>query len=147
MDAQKTIVVGIDGSACARDALRFAVREARLRGDQLRVVWTWQMPINIYAAGGLMPVLDDGTAERLARRELDEALDDPGVVVELLVEEGSAARVLIRESENAELLVVGSRGHGGFVGLLLGSVGQQCAAHARCPVAIVHPTAAPPPKA
>lgn len=72
MDAQKTIVVGIDGSACARDALRFAVKEARLRGDQLRVVWTWQMPINIYAAGGLMAVLDDGTAERLARRELDE---------------------------------------------------------------------------
>ena len=148
MDAQKTIVVGIDGSACARDALRFAVREARLRGDQLRVVWTWQMPINIYAAGGLMPVLDEGTAERLAHSELDETLgDDPGVVVELLVEEGSAARVLIRESENAELLVVGSRGHGGFVGLLLGSVGQQCAAHARCPVVIVHPTAAPPPKA
>ena len=133
MDAQKTIVVGIDGSACARDALRFAVKEARLRGDQLRVVWTWQMPINIYAAGGLMAVLDDGTAERLAHRELDE----------VLVEEGSAARVLIRESENAELLVVGSRGHGGFVGLLLGSVGQQCAAHARSPVVIVHPTAAP----
>ena len=102
------------------------------------------MPINIYAAGGLIPVLDDGTAERLARRELDEVLgDDPGVVVELLVEEGSAASVLVRESENAELLVVGSRGHGGFVGLLLGSVGQQCAAHARCPVVIVHPTAAP----
>jgi nucleotide-binding universal stress UspA family protein len=148
MDAQKTIVVGIDGSACAREALRFAVREARLRGDQLRVVWTWQMPISIYAAGGLMPVLDDGTAERLAHRELDEVLgDDPGVVVELLVEEGSAARVLIRESENAEVLVVGSRGHGGFVGLLLGSVGQQCAAHARCPVVIVHKAVAPPPEA
>jgi nucleotide-binding universal stress UspA family protein len=73
--------------------------------------------------------------------------DDPGVVVELLVEEGSAARVLIRESENAELLVVGSRGHGGFVGLLLGSVGQQCAAHARCPVVIVHKAVAPPPEA
>ena len=148
MDAQKTTVVGIDGSACARDALRFAVKEARLRGDQLRAVWTWQMPISIYAAGGMMPVLDDGPAERLARRELDEVLgDDPGVVVELLVEEGNAARVLIRESENAELLVVGSRGHGGFVGLLLGSVGQQCAAHARCPVVIVHPAAAPPPEA
>lgn len=145
MDAQKTIVVGIDGSAGARDALGFAVQEARLRGDQLRVVWTWQMPINLYAAGGLMPVLDDGTAERLAGREVDEVLgDDPGVVVELLVEEGSAARVLIRESENAELLIVGSRGHGGFVGLLLGSVGQQCAAHGRCPVVIVHPTTAPP---
>ena len=106
------------------------------------------MPINIYAAGGLMPVLDEGTAERLAHSELDETLgDDPGVVVELLVEEGSAARLLIRESENAELLVVGSRGHGGFVGLLLGSVGQQCAAHARCPVVIVHPATAPPSEA
>ena len=70
MDARKTIVVGIDGSAGARDALEFAVQEARLHGDQLRVVWTWQMPINLYAASGLMPVLDDATAERLARREV-----------------------------------------------------------------------------
>ena len=72
MDAQKTIVVGIDASACARDALRFAVKEARRRGDQLRVVWTWQMPISIYGGRRFSPVLDDGTAEGLARRELDE---------------------------------------------------------------------------
>ena len=141
MNASKTIVVGIDGSACARDALRFAVQEARLRGDRLRVVCTWQLPFNISAARGRKLVLDDGTAEKLGRKELEEVLgDDRGVPVELVVEQGSAARVLIRESESAELLVVGSRGHGGFAGLMLGSVGQQCAAHAHCPVVIVHPT-------
>jgi hypothetical protein len=51
VEAQKTIAVGIDGSAGARDSLGFAVQESRLHGDQLRVVWTWQMPINVYAAG------------------------------------------------------------------------------------------------
>lgn len=145
MNPQKTIVVGIDGSAGARDALEFAVNEARLRGDQLRVVLTWQLPLDIYAAGGLAPVLDDGMAKELARKELDTVIQDHrDVVVELLVEEGSAAKVLIRESQDAELLVVGSRGHGGFVGLLLGSVAQQCAAHAHCPVAIVRHSVAPP---
>ena len=145
MNPQKTIVVGIDGSAGARDALEFAVNEARLRGDQLRVVLTWQLPLDIYAAGGLAPVLDDGMAKELARKELDNVIQDHrDVVVELLVEEGSAAKVLIRESQDAELLVVGSRGHGGFVGLLLGSVAQQCAAHAHCPVVIVRHSVAPP---
>jgi len=140
MNTEQTIVVGIDGSPYSREALRFAAEEAELRGGRLRVVCAWQVPISVQPAVGLTLVLDDDTAETLVRKELDQVFgSDPGVPVEVIVQEGNAAPVLIHHSRDAELLVVGSRGHGGFVGLLLGSVGQQCAVHARCPVVIVHP--------
>ena len=136
-----SIVVGVDGSPGARAALRFAVREAALRGAALRVVGAWHLPVAAYA-GGYGPGDPDLGAElaQNAQHDLDQALaevDAGAVPVETIVREGIPARVLLEEAQEAELLVVGSRGLGGFRGLLLGSVSQQCAHHAPCPLAIV----------
>ena len=140
------IVVGVDSSAGAKEALRFAVEEARLRQATLRVVHCWQDAyIGLSGLEGFSPVVgaDLGALVQSAESALDATLDEvvphtDGVVVERRVVEGAPAAVLVAESRNADLLVVGSRGHGGFTGLLLGSVSQQCAHHAACPVVIVH---------
>ena len=136
------IVVGIDGSKGSKAALRFAGAEAELRGVPLRVVTAWYVPAGVYA-GGFVPTVDsieDRSWQRdTAERQMNDVLGpDRAALSELVVTEGTPAAVLRAESEGAELLVVGSRGHGGFAGLLLGSVSQQCAAHAHCPVVIVH---------
>jgi nucleotide-binding universal stress UspA family protein len=139
------IVVGVDGSEGAKAALRFALDEAKLRQATLRAVHTWQFG---YTGGfgleGYAPVAgaDFSDMRRAAEVALDATLhaavlDDDDVVIERRIVEGGAATVLVDESRNADLLVVGSRGHGGFAGLLLGSVSQQCAQHAACPVVIV----------
>lgn len=140
------IVVGIDGSEESKQALRWAVAEAKLRGAPLRVVHTWTFPY-IAAGPGLDPVLDTDViedvrraAEKLVESELAElgsAL--AGVDVERAIVEGATAPALIEAAEGADLLVLGSRGRGGFAGLLLGSVSQQCAHHAPCPLVIVPP--------
>jgi nucleotide-binding universal stress UspA family protein len=141
------IVVGVDHSEGAKEALRFAFEEARLRKGPLRAVHAWQFGY-IGAAGieGSVPVLgaDLGEHRSAADAALDatvrEAIPDAGgVTIERRVVEGAAAAVLVEESRGADLLVVGSRGHGGFAQLLLGSVSQQCAHHAECPVVIVRP--------
>ncbi|MGH2971598.1 MAG: universal stress protein [Gaiellaceae bacterium] len=142
------IVVGVDQSAGAKAALMFAHEEARLRGAALRAVHAWRFGYNGYIGyagfeGGAPAVGDDISELReAAAAALDatvrEALPSPGLVeIEQRVVEGTAGAVLIDESRNADLLVVGSRGHGGFAQLLLGSVSQQCAHHAACPVVIV----------
>jgi nucleotide-binding universal stress UspA family protein len=137
------IVVGVDGSECSRSALRFALNEARIRHAKLRIVVGWHVPLAAYG-GGLAPspagVMED--AEIAARAVLSEALalvkaDGPALEIEPVVREGQSANVLVEEAAKADLLVVGSRGWGGFRELMLGSVSQQCAHHARCPVAIV----------
>jgi nucleotide-binding universal stress UspA family protein len=139
------IVVGVDSSEGAKAALRFALDEAALRRATLRVVHAWQFGY-IGASGiqGFAPVAgaDLSDLRRRAEIALDGVLHEVapaanGVVVERLVVEGAPATVLVDESRHADLLVVGSRGHGGFTGLLLGSVSQQCAHHAECPVVIV----------
>jgi nucleotide-binding universal stress UspA family protein len=140
------IVLGVDGSEGAKAALRFGLEEAKLRQSTLRVVHTWQFGyIGGLGFGGYSPVaaVDSSEVRRAAEGVLDAALDESvsdadGVGIERSVVEGDAATVLVDESRNADLLVVGSRGHGGFAGLLLGSVSQQCAHHAACPVVIVH---------
>jgi nucleotide-binding universal stress UspA family protein len=134
------IVVGIDGSPGSREALRFALEEARLRGSSITAVFAWSLPLAVDAPGGLMPELvADFQAE--ATEELQavvaEAGDLAGAPVEQVVVEGAPAKRLLEAAKDAELLVVGSRGRGGFTGLLLGSVSQQCAHHAPCPVVIV----------
>jgi nucleotide-binding universal stress UspA family protein len=139
------IVVGIDNSAGAKEALHFALHEAKLRQATLRVVHTWQYGyIGVSGIEGFSPVVgaDLGDLRRTAEVALDATLhevapDPNGVVVERRVVEGAPATVLVDESRQADLLIVGSRGHGGFAGLLLGSVSQQCAHHAACPVVIV----------
>jgi nucleotide-binding universal stress UspA family protein len=138
-----TIVVGVDGSESARAALRFALEEARLRGAAVRAVAAWHVPVAAYGDAFVSPNPELLSAlEPRARSELERALADAGdqaagVEVEQVVREGPAARVLLEEADKADLLVVGSRGLGGFRGLLLGSVSQQCSHHAPCPVVIV----------
>ena len=139
------IVVGVDHSDGAKAALRFAMEEARLRESRVRAVHAWQFR---YLGAGYLAipesVLDGDLRELRAAAEaaleatLDEVVSDAdGVEIERRVVEGAPAPVLVDESRAADLLVVGSRGHGGFAGLLLGSVSQQCAHHAECPVVIV----------
>ena len=140
-----TVVVGVDHSDGAKAALTFAYEEARLRGVRLRAVHAWQFGyIGSTGLEGFVPPLGGDLYERRAaaeaaledtlRQTLGEA-DDVTIVRRTV--EGTPAAVLIEESRGADLLVVGSRGHGGFAQLLLGSVSQQCAQHAECPVAIV----------
>jgi nucleotide-binding universal stress UspA family protein len=144
------IVVGVDHSAGAKAALRFALEEARLRRSTLRVVHAWQFG-HIGAPGleGLLPAaggdLEDfrqGATAALDETLREVAADQDGVAIERRAAQGTPAGVLIEESRGADLLVVGSRGHGGFAQLLLGSVSQQCAHHASCPVVIVRGNAA-----
>ena len=139
------IVVGVDGSAESLAALRWAAQEARLRGARLRVVHAWFLPM-VFTSGPPLLVLPEsrseleGEGEKVLAHALEEtAADVEGLEVERSVVEGSAAHCLLRAAEGADLLVVGSRGHGGFHELLLGSVSQQCAHHAPCPVVIVRP--------
>jgi nucleotide-binding universal stress UspA family protein len=137
-----TIVVGVDGSSGAQEALRFAAEESRLRGATLRLVTAWHIPPMAYS-GGYVPPVDPREFEQNAEAVGEKALaalgeETAGVEVQHVAREGQAAHVLLEEANKADLLVVGSRGHGGFTGLLLGSVGQQCAHHASCPVVIVH---------
>jgi nucleotide-binding universal stress UspA family protein len=140
------IVVGVDHSEGAKEALRFALEEATLRQATLRVVHAWQYAY-IGATGfeGSYPALGGdikelrNTAERDLDATLQEAIPKTGTIeIERRVVEDRPAAALVDESLGAEMVVVGSRGHGGFAGLLLGSVSQQVAHHAACPVVIVH---------
>jgi nucleotide-binding universal stress UspA family protein len=139
------IVVGVDHSAGANEALRFALEEARLRRATLRVVHVWHFRYEGWTGMevGLLPIVDElhdlrDAAAAALDSTLQEAIPDTaGVEVERRVVEGAPAAMLVEESRDADLLVVGSRGLGGFAQLLLGSVSQQCAHHAECPVVIV----------
>jgi nucleotide-binding universal stress UspA family protein len=143
------IVVGVDHSAGAKAALRFALEEARLRQATLRVVHTWQfghigatgLEGALPAAGGELEDFRRGAAAMLDETLREVGAEVDGVAIERRVDQGTAAAVLVEESRGADLLVVGSRGHGGFAQVLLGSVSQQCAQHAFCPVVIVRDTA------
>lgn len=141
MGPMNRIVVGIDGSDASRSALEWAVREARLRGAEVDAVYMWADPAVGYKSGFLAPLVNarhELVADSQKRlHQICESVDAHDVVVNRVIEEGPAARRLLDAAEGADLLVVGSRGRGGFTGLLLGSVGQQCAHHATCPVVIV----------
>ena len=140
-----SVVVGVDHSDGAKAALAFAYEEARLRGVRLRAVHAWQFGyIGSTGLEGFVPPIGGDIDERRAAAEaaLEDTLrrtlgDADDVTIERRTVEGTPAAVLIEESRGADLLVIGSRGHGGFAQLLLGSVSQQCAHHAECPVAIV----------
>jgi nucleotide-binding universal stress UspA family protein len=135
------IVVGIDGSEESRAAFRFALEEARIRSLGVRAVAVWYVPAITYAGGGYAPSVDVSEGiEAEARERLEEVVGGEkhqGVEVKTLVRRGQPAHILLEEAENADLLVVGSRGLGGFRGLLLGSVSQQCAQHSPCPITIL----------
>lgn len=145
MTATRLVVVGVDGSACSREALRFALEESRLRDARLQIVTAWTVPATAYA-GMFIPGIDPTLFEQDAAAESTKAVEGarklaPDVQIDATTPNGSAAAALVSAAGDADLLVVGSRGHGGFTGLLLGSVSQQLAEHAPCPVAIIHATA------
>jgi len=143
------VVVGVDGSPCSARALRWAAGEAEAHGAKLEVVTTYTCPLPPAGVGYSAPHWsgDDAmrhadqlreNADGLQQQTLTDTLGDhPAVVIGSEVVEGSAARVLLDASKDADLLVVGSRGHGGFAGMLLGSVSQHVVAHAACPVIVV----------
>ena len=143
--AVETIVVGVDGSDCSVAALRWALAEARLRNARVRVVHAWSFPhVSTYheAAHVMTIPLAQVAEEGLDRVLAAVAADADGVAVDRAVVEGNAAGALVPEAAAAAavLLVVGSHGLGGFGSLLLGSVSQQCAHHAPCPLVIVRAT-------
>jgi nucleotide-binding universal stress UspA family protein len=133
------IVVGVDGSDHALAALRWAVEQARLRNAEVLALATWEFPYALNPVTMFTTEPDPFTADAKAGLERAIAAVEPGeVTIEAEVVEGSAAMRLVEASLEADLVVVGSRGRGGFTGLLLGSVSQHLVAHARCPVLVHH---------
>jgi nucleotide-binding universal stress UspA family protein len=137
----RSVIVGVDGSDESARALAVALEMARRRRATLVVVHTWSVPV---AATYYSIELDEEEKEALteqarasARRMLAELGDHSDVVVQVVGAQGAAAPTLLRYASSADVLVVGSRGHGSFTGMVLGSVSQQCAQHAPCPVVVV----------
>ena len=141
--AKRYVVVGVDGSAEADAALRFALTEAQLRRLPLRVVCAWEPSTSSYVGEAFAATPDAFLeAEHLAEEVLRVAvagISPADVPIEAIAIEGRPAAVLVEQAAGAELLVVGSRGHGTAKRLLLGSVSTEVAHHAPCPVAIVPP--------
>jgi nucleotide-binding universal stress UspA family protein len=143
------VVVGVDGSHAAQDALGFGFDEAALRGVGLTAVRAWRSPYydTVGAKGGAIPWHVE--AEVVLPAETDALRDEvagwrnkyPEVDVRERVVHGSADQVLVDLARGAELVAVGSRGRGGFASLLFGSVGHAVLHHASCPVAVVRPVA------
>ncbi len=142
------VVAAVDGSAGSRAAVRFALEDAARRRVPVEAVIAYRAPDlwSEYSALGsaeearLQQTLHS-EAEQKARAVVDEVAAEcaaPLPDVRIRAAQGPAAEVLIRESDGADLLVVGSRGHGGFHTMLLGSTSMQCAMHATCPVTVVH---------
>jgi nucleotide-binding universal stress UspA family protein len=136
---EQTILVGVDGSESSIDALREAVRLAVALGTGIEAIAVWALPYSMYNAYYPHP---NWSPEADARRTLEHAAstvfnDEPPSWLRTSVRNGSAAHVLIDASRGARMLVLGSRGHGGLIGLTLGSVSSACVAHAHCPVLIV----------
>jgi len=141
-DAAGKIVVGVDGSVSSKAALRWAVRQAELTGSRVEAVIAWQYPVMIggfgYGPVSAMSLNFDEIAAKTLSDCVAEVVDPATrAPISTAVIEGHPAQVLLRAAKGAELLVVGSRGHGGFASALLGSVSQQCAHHASCPLIIV----------
>ena len=130
------IVVGVDGSAHSEAALKWALKEAEVRRGELTAVFAWEVPFL-----GFPGAFDREELEKSGKEFLIETVSrvapTPAVPLITLVAEGDPAASLIKASENADLLVVGTRGRSPWAGLLLGSVSQRCAAGAACPVLLI----------
>jgi nucleotide-binding universal stress UspA family protein len=136
----KTVLVGVDGSRGSRKALLWAAAEAAEHSAELIVLRVWERPVPPAVGSvppGDVPDAGGGAAEELVQVIKEELGDDPPVLAQPLVKHGRPAEVLIEQSAGVDLLVVGTRGHGGFAGLVLGSVSQHVAAYAQCPVTVV----------
>ncbi len=143
-ESGRRVVVGVDGSPSSRAALAWAVRQAGETGASVEAVIAWHYPAMVAGVpfAPIGPLEGGGRYRDFAATVLSDAVSetvdpDGPVKVSSAVREGNAARVLLDAAEGADLLVVGSRGHGGFAEALLGSVSQACVHHAQCPVVIV----------
>jgi nucleotide-binding universal stress UspA family protein len=138
-DGGHRIVVGVDGSGSSRAALAWAARQARMAGAVLDVVTAWEVPLAI--RDPWPPGLTTNFEELAKNAQADAIAGLPGkgdqVEIKSRVVEGNAADVLLDAATGADLLVVGSHGHGGFMRALLGSVGQHCVHHATSPVVVI----------
>ena len=155
MDDRARIVVGVDGSECARAALEFALAEAARRDaelDAVSVVPTlehWPVGFGMAAYSAAMPTLEQIISE--VQRELEawrlvvaeQGKSAAGIAVRVQTLPGAPAAVLVEQTQGADLLVVGHRGRGGFASALLGSVSMHCLLHAPCPITIVRPAPHP----
>jgi nucleotide-binding universal stress UspA family protein len=137
------IAVGIDGSDQSVNALRWAIAAAHVRHDDIDVIYAWQLPVPAMSFEGVMPPPNidyRAEAEEVVAHAIKAATDgaDAPVRITAHTPNAPASKALIDASASSDLLVVASRGRGGFSSLLLGSVSQQCAHHAKCPVVIFH---------
>lgn len=138
------IVVGVDGSDSSKLALKWAAHQAQLTKATLRVVTTWSLPATL----GWVPQFPEdfnpaADAAKVQKATISEVLgDDPSVTFDPVVLDAHPAEALIEMSNTADLVVVGNRGHGGFAGLLIGSVSENVVTHAHCPVVVIRPGSA-----
>jgi nucleotide-binding universal stress UspA family protein len=137
----RRIVVGVDSSHGSRAALRWALTQAQLTGASVEAVAAWQSPAMIGYSYGWVPIPSEGAtiaaaAEKVLAETVAEFAGAPDQT-RTTVAEGPPAQVLLKAAAGAELLVVGSRGHGAFTGMLLGSVSRHCVQHAPCAVVVV----------
>jgi nucleotide-binding universal stress UspA family protein len=142
-NSKSKIVVGVDGSPASEQALHYALRQAELIGASVEAVSAWTWPPYFGAAGGWVLPDDALSPDAVALQTVKDTIakvagTESAVEISALVVEGTPARVLLDAAADADLLVVGSRGHGEFAGALLGSVSLAVASHAKCPVVIIH---------
>jgi nucleotide-binding universal stress UspA family protein len=137
------VVVGIDGSEESIDALSWAIEEAHIRGARVRALNVWNYPvgygIEMAAINSFTPEMMEKSASTILNEAIDKALigvQEPPMI-ERVSRQGVASKELLVEGKGADLLVVGQRGHGGFLGLLLGSVANQVLHHATCPTVVI----------
>jgi nucleotide-binding universal stress UspA family protein len=138
--APSRIVVGIDGSGPGQRALEWAVEEARASGATVDAVHSWQPVVGgePFLSGGVDRVEVEGYGQEVLDRSVDQ-VDESGLArpVERILSQGDPGATLVQAAEGADLLVVGTRGRGGFAELLLGSVSQKAIHHAPCPVVVI----------
>jgi nucleotide-binding universal stress UspA family protein len=140
-EARQVVVVGVDGSDPSIAALTWAGQYGAATGATVQALHIWHYPTSAALPPGVAPPQVSDEVKANQRKELGEAIDkahvDPAAHVEARLAYGHPAQVLIEESQNASLIVLGFKGHGGFVGMLTGSVSLQVVHHAACPVVVV----------
>lgn len=141
--AANRIVVGVDGSESSKQALRWARHLAGPTGATIAIVAAWPTPSGWSDDGWVDDWSPKAAAEETVQKVVDDVFEGEPDNVTVHVAPGSPAELLIEAGRGAAMIIVGSRGHGGFAGLLLGSVSSTVAEHATCPVLVVHGNAAP----
>jgi len=140
---RSVIVIGVDGSDIAKEALQYGLHEASMRGTRVRAVHAWTMVPAVPASGpGMIAPFDSGpyreAAEELLRATVEAVAGDKADLIDRVVVEGPAGPAIIDNAHDAELIVVGRRGRGAVKSLVLGSVSSHVIQHATCPVLVVH---------